>query len=142
MLKAYVGAALTGAPPEFVKGFLPLLKKKIRKMRVEVLDFIGLEGGTALVVFKHDRKCTENADICVFILDHPSTGLGMEIMLREATGKPAVFFARRGVRVTRMLLGFLEERGLKVHRYRSAIGICRILHEQMRELDPDYESSS
>lgn len=139
MLTAYVGAALTGAPPEFVKGFLPLLKKKIRKIQIEVLDFIGLEAGTALVVFRHDRKCTENADICVFILDHPSTGLGMEIMLRAAAGKPALFFARRGVRVTRMLLGFLEEHGIKVHRYRSAIGICRVLREHLLAQDPDYE---
>ncbi len=140
MLQAYVGAALTGAPPEFVNKFLPELKARIRLMDIHVLDFIGLEGETAVKVYVHDRDCTELADVCVFLVGEPSTGLGMEIMIREATGKPALFFAQENARVTRMLLGFLEVRGQRLHRYNTVEDICRVLHEHLLAQDPDYES--
>lgn len=140
MLEVYVGAALTGAPPEFVNNFLPALKAGIRQMDIHVFDFIGLEGETALKVYIHDRNCTELADVCVFLVGEPSTGLGMEIMLREGTGKPALFFAQENARVTRMLLGFLEVRGQKLHRYNTAEDICHVLREHVLARDPNYWS--
>ncbi|MFM2423963.1 MAG: hypothetical protein RLZZ70_352 [Candidatus Parcubacteria bacterium] len=120
-LKVYVGMALTDAPPEFREVFQAQVKGGLKALGdVVILDFVGLEKGTATDVYRYDRSCTEEADLCCFIVDHASTGLGMEIMLREQCGKPALFFAASGKKVTRMLTGFLDVGGRQLLRYESA----------------------
>ena len=127
----YVGMALTEAPPEFRDDFQTELKSQLRALPdVRVLDFIGLENGTALDVYKHDKMCTETADLCVFVVDHTSTGLGMEIMLRAETQKTCLFFARKEQRITRMLLGFLSSKSWPLHRYSVAREISEVVHSQ------------
>lgn len=125
----YVGMALTDAPEEFRTTFQAELKSLLREIDgVRVLDFVGLENGGNTDVSRHDKKCTQEADLCVFVLTYPSTGLGKEIAYREAVDKPALYFAASGARVTRMVLGELEDRGCPLHRYESV----RIIAEMVR----------
>lgn len=120
VVTVYVGMALTEAPPEFRDGFQQELKSGLRMLPgVTVLDFVGLEGGTALDVYRHDRGSTLQADLAIFICDHPSTGMGMEIMVRHYSRRPTLLFAATGSRVTRMVLGFSEAEQVPLHRYGS-----------------------
>ena len=124
----YVGMALTDAPPEFRDFFQSELKAELRKFDdVEVFDFVGLENGTAVDVYLHDRHCTETSDMCVFIVDHASTGLGIEVVFRVLTKKPCLFFAAEGRRVTRMLLGLLESKSHPLYRYNSVADIIEVV---------------
>lgn len=117
----YVGMALTDAPIEFREGMRTELLDRLRAVQhVEVLDFLGLEAGTDLDVYAYDRSRVEAADIAAFICDHPSTGLGMEIVFRFQTGKPMVLFSREGMKVTRMLTGFAKTESIRHMTYRSA----------------------
>ena len=105
----YVGMALTEAPIDFREDFQHELKALLRQLTdAVILDFVGLEGGTAKAVFEHDRGCAETADVCVFVVEYPSIGLGMEIAFRHMTGKRMLVFAPAGKRVTRMLTGMCE----------------------------------
>lgn len=124
----YVGMALTEAPEEFRTTFQDEVKSALRVLdNVEMLDFIGLQGGTAVDVFKHDIACTTKANLCVFIVEHPSIGLGMEIMQRYHTMKPMMIFAREGQKVTRMVTGMLEQLNQPLLRYESAADIVRLV---------------
>lgn len=124
----YVGMALTDAPEEFRVDFQNELKDNLRALEgVIVLDFVGLENGSNTDVSRHDKKCTQEADLCVFILDHASTGLGKEIVYREMTGKPDLYFARQGQKVTRMVLGELEDTNKPLYRYASAQDIVEVV---------------
>ncbi|MBY0538232.1 hypothetical protein K2P47_02430 [Patescibacteria group bacterium] len=126
----YVGMALTDAPPEFRIDFQNELKSELRKLPdVTVLDFVGLEDGTAVEVYNHDRKCTEGADLCIFIVDHASTGLGMEIMIRHHSRRHMLFFAKKNSRVTRMLTGFLQCEGRNLGRYEDVADIIAAVKE-------------
>lgn len=103
----YVGMGLTNAPKGFREDFQRVLKDALRDIPdVELLDFIGLEDGTEADVYRHDRESTEGADLALFICDHPSIGLGMEIVFRHLTGKLMLLCAATTQRVTRMLTGF------------------------------------
>ena len=124
----YVGMALTEAPAEFREGFQKELKAGLRELpNVTVLDFVGLENGTPHEVYLHDRKCTTTADLCVFVVDYPSTGLGIEIALREQKRKPSLHFAGHNRRVTRMLLGLLESKPAPLYRYDSVQDIIKVV---------------
>jgi len=114
----YVGMALNDAPLEFKGNFQQELKRKLNAIPgVVVLDFVGTENGTALDVYEHDSSCVKMADLCLFVLDYPSIGLGMEIVIRESVDKPALFVAGEGVKVSRMLLGFLDKKTQPLYRY-------------------------
>lgn len=126
----YVGMALTDAPDEFRVDFQNELKTKLRLLKgVTILDFVGLENGSNVDVSRHDKKCTQEADLCIFILDYASTGLGKEIVYREITGKPDLYFAKHGQKVTRMVLGELEEAGKTLHRYGSTEHIVEVVKQ-------------
>jgi hypothetical protein len=125
-----VGQALTDAPDEFRVDFQAALKSALRKLPdVEVLDFVGLENGTALDVFHHDQNCTQKANLCIFLVDYASIGLGMEIMIRHQSGGQMLFFARTDRRVTRMLTGFLENFGRTLCRYEDVSDIIKVIEE-------------
>lgn len=128
----YVGMALTDAPDEFRVNFQDALKDALRALdSVTILDFIGLEAGSNIDVSRHDKKCTQEADLCVFILDYASIGLGKEIVYREITGKPDIYFARHGKKVTRMVLGELEESNKPLHRYQSTADIINVIKKHI-----------
>ncbi len=134
----YVGMALTDAPVEFREDFQAELKHLLRQIPgVVILDFIGLVNGSNTDVSRYDKKCTQGATLCVFILTHPSTGLGKEVAYREAVEKDALYFAAVGARVTRMVLGELEDRNCPLHRYTSAQEVADIVRAYvMQKLQP------
>ena len=110
--------ALTEAPAQFRDEFGKQLKDGLRAISgVVVLDFMGVIDGDDIQVFEHDRRCTLEADLCLFVADHPSIGLGMEIGFRYIQNQPMVVFARAEKRVTRMLTGALRLRDESVQRY-------------------------
>lgn len=123
MKTIYVGMGLTHAPKEFRNDFQHELKDGLRTLpEVEVLDFYGVDldsvgEGVEVDVYELDRSHTENADLCVFIVDHHSIGLGMEIALRLVAGKPMIVFARDEFVVTRMLTGMCVKEGVDFVRY-------------------------
>lgn len=127
-MKIYVGMGLTQAPIEFREYFQNELKVQLREIEgVEILDFIGLEGSTEEEVYTYDRTCTETADLCVFIVDHPSIGLGMEIVFRLATEKPMLVFAKNESHITRMLTGMCSVENISFNRYSSVEDIIRVV---------------
>ena len=133
MQTIYVGMALTDAPEEFRTTFQAELKTALRKISdVEVLDFVGLEKGTAADVYEYDRKCTEDCDLLVAICDHASIGLGMEVVFRHSTKKPLLLFAHKDSKVTRMLLGFAEGEGYVFTRYEN---VDEIVSEVKKEIE-------
>ncbi len=102
MTKTYVGMALSGAPVSFSEIFQSELKAGLRLIPdVEVLDFSwtthGPEANSDESVYQLDKSHAESADVCIFILDHPSLGLGMEIMLRYTTGKPSLSLSTKSL---------------------------------------------
>lgn len=134
MKTIYVGMALTDAPEEFRTIFHDDLKNKLRAIPgIKVLDFYWVShsptGGDDIEVYNLNEQHSKNADLLVAIVDHPSIGLGMEIMLRHAMGKPSLFFAHKDKRVTRMLVGYLKKNQLDLHRYDNVDEILRIVKD-------------
>lgn len=120
MPTVYVRMGLTNAPKAFREGFQRVLKDALRDIPdVELLDFVGLVDGNKADVYQHDRRCTEEADLAVFICDHPSIGLGMEIVFRHMAEKPMLLCAGANRKVTRMVLGFAAEEMHEFLRYES-----------------------
>lgn len=115
--KVYIGMALTEAPDWFREGFQNRLKDGLRAEGIEILDFLGLVVGDESNVYRHDREGAERADLAIFIVDYPSTGMGMEIVLRFVSNKPMLLFAQREKRVTRMLTGFASVEDVEFTRY-------------------------
>lgn len=125
MFTIYVGMALKGAPEEFRTDFQRELKSKLRKVNnVEVLDFFweakGRNPEDNIEVYLWDKERTENADLCVFVADHASTGMGQEFEIRMQTGKSAAAFVHAtNDSVSNMFLGACEVHKVPVVRYRS-----------------------
>ena len=123
---AYVGMALSGAPDEFKIVFRRELQDAFSEFSdVEILDFIGLEKGDDTEVYIHDKRCAETADLCIFICDHPSTGMGMEIGFRLKSGKPMICFGHVGNNITRMVTGMCKVENILFHHYDH---VCNIAH--------------
>ncbi len=120
----YVGMALTDAPEEFRTIFHDELKSKLREIPgVKVLDFFWVSNGPIagddIEVYNLDESHSQNADLFVAVLDHPSIGLGMEIMIRHFAKKPALLLAKEGKRISRMPLGYIKKFGIPRARYES-----------------------
>ncbi len=131
----YVGMALTGAPEEFRTTLQHEVKRGLREIPgVEVWDFIGLQGSTEVEVYETDRRYSEHANLVVFICDHPSTGLGMEIAFRHATRKPMLLVAKMGAVVTRMLTGFAKRENIPLRRYEYASDIVALAKREIARL--------
>ncbi len=128
----YIGMALTHAPDQF-RAMYSLLVTRIEAMGIEVLTFVGLTNGDALTVYDQDRMCTENADLAIFICDHPSIGLGMEIAFRLATRKPMLLFSHKNARVTRMLSGCALRENISFLTYESPMEILVKVQEMIRK---------
>ena len=126
IITIYVGMGLTQAPEAFRVGFQNELKAGLRELEdIEILDFVGLEGSTEEEVYSHDRNCTMTANLCVFIVDHPSIGLGIEIAFRLATGKPMLVFAKEDAKITRMLTGLCKIEQIQFYRYQEVSDLLR-----------------
>ena len=131
----YVGMALTGAPEEFRVTLQNDVKRGLREIPgVKVWDFVGLTGSTEVDVYETDRLYAERADLVVFICDHPSTGLGMEIAFRHATRKPMILAAKMGAVVTRMVTGFAKREDIPLRRYEYASDIVALAKRRIEQL--------
>lgn len=133
MKNIYVGMALSGAPESFRTDFQHALKNKLRVLPdVAVLDFSwtahGPEANSDISVYELDKKNTEEADLCVFIIDHTSLGLGMEMMICYQTNKPSLFFVHREfpMRISRMILGYIEQTNQMLTKYESVDDIVNV----------------
>jgi len=127
--------ALTEAPLAFREEFQGGLKTGLRMLEnAEVLDFVGLEDGTESDVYCHDRFCTEQADLCVFICDYPSTGLGMEIAFRLASGKPMLCFKRYKAHITRMVTGMCAIEGVPILTYHIPQDITAKVRKELQRI--------
>jgi hypothetical protein len=126
----YVGMALTEAPAEFREQFQKELKDGLRALSgVRLLDFVGLVADDAATVYRHDTTCAREANLCVFVCDYPSTGLGFEIRERHATRLAMMLFAEEGRRITRLITGFAEVENIPFARYRSTADIVAHVQE-------------
>jgi hypothetical protein len=131
--------ALTHAPAEFRDVFQVALKTKLRLLpNVDVLDFFwvtrGELAGTDIEVYEWDKEQAEQADLFVAILDHPSIGLGIEIMIREQSGKPTLYFAETDTRVSRMIHGLIEQTKNQLHRYETVDDIVEVVARKLQDL--------
>ncbi len=112
--------ALTNAPDAFVNEFYPELCAALEATgNIEIVKFLGLKEGEPLSVHKYDTKCVANADLMIGICDHPSTGLGMEIVHRHNLEKPLLLFAHKDCTVTRMVIGFAQNEDLPCIKYKN-----------------------
>lgn len=104
-VRVYVGCALTSAPRAFREN-VEWVKKQLRAQpTIELLEFLGLEKGTARDVYNHDIvDCVGTCDIMVAICDYPSTGLGFEMATQIGRRKPLLAFATHDAKVTRLIL--------------------------------------
>jgi hypothetical protein len=108
MLKIYVGCSLTHAPQEF-RDAVEGLKDALRA-DCTVLDFVGLEKGTAQDVYAWDiGHCIAECDLFVAVCDHPSLGLGYEMASAvESLKKPTLAIAHEDATIGRIILGISQ----------------------------------
>jgi hypothetical protein len=118
MLKIYVGSGLTQAPDSF-RDAVDNLKHSLRAEGYEVIDFVGLVGGTPTDVYTYDLKqCVGECDAFVAICDYPSLGLGWELAEATRLGKPVLMLAHVDARITRLVIGAAEvEPNVRLERY-------------------------
>lgn len=105
-LKIYVGCSLTHAPAGFVQD-VEEFKRSLRERGYQVLDFLGLKGGTAAAIYRHDiHECVGGCDLFLAICDYPSTGLGYELGVAvEKHGTPTLAVAHVDSVVTELVVG-------------------------------------
>lgn len=102
----YVGCALTdGVPDWFVEG-VGQVKDDLQEKGYRVLDFIGLEAGSAEDVYRWDiERCVGSCSLMLAVTDFPSSGLGMEMERANMLGTPLLAVAQTDKRVSRMITG-------------------------------------
>jgi len=138
MTTIYVGCALTDVPEDEREAFVAFIvtfKRMLLNSGFEVLEFIGLTGGTEVDVYRHDHKCVENGDLFVAVCDHPSIGLGMEVEYAITIKKPTLAVAREGKRVTRILTGAAEvEDCVTFGQYQDVAHLVSLVITELRRL--------
>ncbi len=105
MKTIYLAHALTGASKEFVDRMLALRNEINQLGGVQVLEFNWKPGkgpDKAINTYAHDMAQVRRADLMVAILDYPSTGLGMEILMRCQREDPILLFHQLGSPVSKM----------------------------------------
>jgi hypothetical protein len=127
MKRVYVGMGLTHAPESYRTRFHDMLKNALeRELNIEMLEFEGIEEGDAVDEYTHDKASTELACLDVFIVDFPSTCLGMDIAFRLLTGKPMLILAHSKTIVARRITGMCVSQQVPMYRYNS---IAEIVEE-------------
>lgn len=126
--KIYIGCALTHAPEEF-KAEIEELKSELRK-DYEVLDFVGLEKGTAQDVFEWDTKCVKTCDLFVADCTYPAIGLGVEIGVALENNKNLLLIAQTQAKVTRQVLGINHPKST-FKRYNNHKEVIKFIKERL-----------
>ncbi len=125
-MKIYVGCGLTHAPESFKKAVQQLKEALKSVSNLVVLEFLGLENGTARDVFIHDIGCVSKCDLMIAICDEPSIGLGVEMGIQMQTGKPILAFGHESSKITRLILDPPID-NFKFHRYKNFNDIYEIV---------------
>lgn len=135
-MKLYIGCSLTQAPEDF-KQKVEQAKKSLRG-KYEVLDFIGLEKGTANDVYNWDiHACVATCDAFVAIVDLPSIGLGYELGVAiEKLEKPTLILAHQDAKVSRLIYG-IEKPFVRTARYSTPSEIPTLVEEFTKTLFAD-----
>ncbi len=138
IIKVYVGCALTHASSKF-KNDIYLLKHNLKSMKgVIILEFIGLENGTATDVYNHDvHGCVKDGELIIAECSYPSTGLGWELGTAVEKHRKHVFaVARDDAKVTRLVLGAACERNpnYSFQTYNSFAGLLDLCIKKIKEL--------
>lgn len=116
-MKIYVGCALVKASQEY-RDFVASFKHKLDvEPDIEVLEFIGLDKGTATDVYRHDFAQVQACDAMLAFCDEPSIGLGMEIREAIHCKKPILCLHLAGTPITRMLIGAQEAGDVAIETY-------------------------
>lgn len=116
-MKIYVGCALVKASQEY-RDFVASFKHKLdAEPDIEVLEFIGLDKGTATDVYRHDFAQVQACDAMLAFCDEPSIGLGMEIREAIHCKKPILCLHLAGTPITRMLIGAQEAGDVAIETY-------------------------
>ena len=129
----YVGCALTHATEEF-KQSVAELKEKLKKVAY-VLEFVGLENGTARDVYHHDiNDCVRGCDLFVAICDQASIGLGHELAVQVEDRKmPTLGVAQVDSKITRLVLG-IDQPNFEFVRYRDFEHLYEIIVDKLATL--------
>lgn len=137
--RLYVGCSLTQAPEEF-KDAVRDFKGSLRESGYDVMEFIGLEGGTEADVYNWDiGECVRKCDMLVGVCDYPSIGLGWELAEATKLGKMVLAVVHEEVRPTRLLLGAAAvEPNVHLARYTHLPDVLPIVDE----LAAEYTESS
>lgn len=114
----YVGCALTHAPQEFrdeVRDTKEILRKE---HGIDVLEFVGLEGGTEEDVYRWDViECVGKCSAFVGVYGYPGDGLGYETAVANARGIPRLGVAHKDAKVSRLITGSAMHHGYPFIRY-------------------------
>jgi len=129
----YVGCSLTYASEE-LKQKVQALKERLRQVCV-VLEFIGLDDGTAEDVYTHDiNVCVRGCDLFVGICDEVSIGLGYELGVQAEDRKmPTMAVAQVETKITRMILGITRP-NYEFRRYKDFDDLYNIIVEKIESL--------
>lgn len=131
MKKIYVGCSLTHAPKEFIAA-IDELKNELRKS-YEILEFIGLVGGTERDVFVNDTNMVKACDLFLAECSFPAIGLGYELGTALALNKPVLAIAKNDAKVTRLVLG-VDHPLYTFLRYGSISEIVKAVEEKIKTL--------
>jgi hypothetical protein len=136
-MKIYVGCALAHAPEEF-RGMVEAIKSRLRTQGYEVLEFLGLNVGTAAEVYERDiHECVAKCELFVAFCDLPSLGLGWELGTAvEALRKPTLALAYTESKVSRLPIGAEGERNpaFRFQRYESQEHAIELINRFAREV--------
>lgn len=116
----YVGCSLTHAPEAFraeVETFKDTLREKY-----EVMNFLGLEAGTARDVYAQDiGKCITECTLFVAVCDYPSLGLGYEMATAiEKHDKKVLAVAHKDTHISRLVRG-IDHPNFSFRRYEKLV---------------------
>ncbi|MCL5008989.1 MAG: nucleoside 2-deoxyribosyltransferase [Patescibacteria group bacterium] len=113
-MKIYLAHSLTQAPEEFKQEMLEFREKL--KTQYEILEYLGLDKGTAEDVFRHDVNCVHDCGLLLAEVSYPAIGLGFEIATALQLNKKVLAVAKETAKVSRLVLG-IEHPNFQFARY-------------------------
>lgn len=139
----YVGCGLKHAPASF-KAKVQEMKKMLCEKGFEVTEFVSDPDATDEQVYENDiLTMVSNCDFVIAVLDHPSTGLGLELgaaLFRY--NKPVLGLARDPEQVSRLIRGIKAEFDENMFKLEKCTNLMwmndRILPDFLRGLEATF----